>query len=92
MTIMIYDSSVLLQGFDLLLLMVFTSVDLVMLAAEWGGLASHRRSTGVPPASSADQFGSIHDGTIMGFSGSLIVPMIINPTDYHQTINDYHDL
>ena len=30
-----------LQGFDLLLLMVFTSVDLVMLAAEWGGLAFH---------------------------------------------------
>ena len=24
-----------------------------------------------PPASSADKFGSIHDGTIIGFSGSL---------------------
>jgi hypothetical protein len=37
---MIYYSSVILQGFALLLLMVFTSVDLLMLAAEWGGLAS----------------------------------------------------
>ena len=53
-----------------------------------GGAWRRPPSTGVQRRGpfGADQFWSIHDGTIIGFSGSLIIAIMITIKNYHQLI------